>query len=150
MSCRPALVLAFAFALVELCLPPTARSGDLKDENAIQGTWLPTEAELGGSKYPDDVRKSIQLQIRDDKYTVTVGGEPDKGTITLNSAANPKEIDIIGAEGPNQGKTILCIYELSGDTLKICYDLSCKARPTEFKSTAGTKLFLVTYERKKE
>ena len=39
---------------------------------------------------------------------------------------------------------------LKGDTLRICYDLSGATRPTEFKSIAGTKLYLVAYNRKKD
>jgi hypothetical protein len=31
----------------------------------------------------------------------------------------------------------------------VCYDLSGKGRPTEFKSTAGSKQFLVTYQGEK-
>ncbi len=54
---------------------------------------------------------------------------------------------ITGTKGPNQGKTIPAIYELNGDTLKVCYDLSGEGHPTEFQSKAGTKLFLVTYRR---
>lgn len=57
---------------------------------------------------------------------------------------------VTGTEGPNQGKKFPCIYELQGDTLRICYDLSGAKRPTEFKSVAGTKLYLVTYARKRE
>ena len=37
----------------------------------------------------------------------------------------------------------------SDDTLRICYDLSGKARPSEFKTTKETQLFLVTYQREK-
>jgi uncharacterized protein (TIGR03067 family) len=55
---------------------------------------------------------------------------------------------ITGTEGPNYGKTFPAIYELKGDTLRICYDLSGTKRPTEFKSVAGTRLYLVTYHRK--
>jgi uncharacterized protein (TIGR03067 family) len=57
---------------------------------------------------------------------------------------------ITGTEGPNIGKTYPAIYELKGDLLRICYDLSGVKHPTEFKSIAGTKLYLVTYNRKKE
>jgi uncharacterized protein (TIGR03067 family) len=57
---------------------------------------------------------------------------------------------ITGTAGPNSGKTFPAIYELKGDTLRICYDLSSAKRPTEFKSIAGTRLYLVTYNRKKE
>jgi uncharacterized protein (TIGR03067 family) len=58
-------------------------------------------------------------------------------------------MDITGNEGPNKGKTFLAIYELKGDTLRICYDLSGQARPTEFKTKKDTRLFLVTYQREK-
>ena len=63
--------------------------------------------------------------------------------------AKPKELDITGTDGPNKGKTILAIYERTDDTLQVCYDLSGKNRPTEFKTTEGAPLFLVTYKRDK-
>ena len=44
---------------------------------------------------------------------------------------------------------ILAIYEMTDDTLKICYDLSGKARPSEVKTSKDTTLFLVTYSREK-
>ena len=59
-------------------------------------------------------------------------------------------MDITGTEGPNKGKTFQAIYELDGDTLKVCYDLSGKGRPTEFKTAEGTQLFLVIYTREKK
>ena len=62
----------------------------------------------------------------------------------------PKGMTVKGSEGPNKGKSFPAIYELSGDTLRICYDLSGTKRPTEFKSTAGTKLYVVTYKRNNE
>jgi uncharacterized protein (TIGR03067 family) len=58
-------------------------------------------------------------------------------------------LDIIGTDGPNKGKTFLAIYERDGDTLRICYDLSGKNRPKDFKSPEGTQHFLVTYKREK-
>jgi uncharacterized protein (TIGR03067 family) len=134
--------LVFSFALA-------ARSGDAKDEGTIQGAWLPSMAELAGKMFPDEVRKTIKLVIKDDKYTVTVGKKVDQGTVKLNKAAKPKALDITGTEGPNKGKTILAIYERNGDTLRVCYDLSGKNRPTEFKTKEGTQLFLVTYKRVK-
>jgi uncharacterized protein (TIGR03067 family) len=137
-----AIALLFSFSLV-------ATSGDAKDEEAIQGTWLPSTAELGGKPFPDELRKSIKLVIKDDKYTVTVGKAMDQGTAKLKPSAKPKEMDITGTEGPNKGKTFLAIYELEGDTLKICYDLGGKNRPTEFKTKEGTQQFLAIYKREK-
>jgi uncharacterized protein (TIGR03067 family) len=125
------------------------RSGDAKDGDTLEGTWLPATAELGGKPFTDEVRKSIKLVVKEDKYTVTVGELVDKGTTKINAKAKPKEMDITGTEGPNKGKTFLAIYEQDGDTLRICYDLTGKSRPTEFKSKEGTQLFLVTYKREK-
>ncbi len=119
------------------------------DVKSIDGTWLPAEAELGGEKFPDEIRKIMKLVIGDGKYTVTVGGQPDRGTVKLDRSKKPMTMDITGTEGPNLGKTFLAIYENSDDTLRICYDLSGKARPTEFKTMRETKLFLVTYQREK-
>ncbi len=63
--------------------------------------------------------KTIKLVIKDDKYTVTVGEKTDQGTLKRDTKAKPMTLDIVGTEGPNKGKTILAIYELKGDTLKV-------------------------------
>ena len=119
------------------------------DAKAVQGNWKPAKAELAGQPMTDDVLKSISLKLDHGKYEVFVGGNPDKGTYTVDSSSKPKSMTITGTEGPNHGKTFPAIYELNGDMLRICYDLSGAKRPTEFKSIAGTQLYLVTYIRKK-
>lgn len=127
-----------AFALV-VASSSAAWSDDAKDDT-LEGVWLPSAAELGGKKFPDEVRKTIRLELKGDQYIVTVGTEPDRGTCKRNPSAKPKALDITGTEGPNKGKTILAIYERNGDTLRVCYDLSGKSRPVEFKTTEGTRL----------
>ena len=112
----------------------------------IEGTWLPVEAELGGQKFPDELLKTMKLTMSDGRYTVNVGEQIDNGLIKLEPATKPKAIDITGTEGPNKGKTFLAIFELTGDTLQICYDLAGKERPTEFKTAKDTKQFLVSYK----
>ena len=120
------------------------------DAKAVQGNWKPVKAELAGQPMADAVLQSISLKLDNGKYEVFVGVNPDRGTYTVDATSKPKSITVTGTEGPNQGKTFPAIYELKGDTLRICYDLSGAKRPTEFKSIAGTKLYLVTYQRKKE
>lgn len=115
----------------------------------LQGTWRPQTGELAGKALAGNALKAIKLVISDDKYTVTVGEQVDRGTWKVNAVKKPKTMDIVGVEGPNKGKTFLAIYEITGDTLRICYDLSGKARPTEFKTTTGTMHFLITYQREK-
>ena len=120
------------------------------DAKAIQGDWKPATAELAGQPMPEAIRKSISLNLESGKYVVHVGSEPDKGTYVLDATTKPKSITVTGTEGPNHGRTFPAIYELNGDTLRICYDLSGAQRPAEFKTRAGTKLYLVTYNRKTE
>ncbi len=136
------LTLVFTFSLV-------ARGDNAKDSDTLQGTWLPEKAEIGGKKIPDEVRKTIKLEIKDGKYRVSVGKGVDQGTVKLNPTAKPKEMDINGTEGPNKGKMFRAIYEQDGDTLRICYNLSGTSRPKEFKTEEGTALFLATYKREK-
>ena len=120
------------------------------DAKAVQGSWMPTQADLGGQPMAEAVLKSISLKLDNGKYEVFVGDKPDRGTYTVDSTSKPKSMTITGTVGPNSGRTFPAIYEFKGDTLRICYDLSGAKRPTEFKSIAGTRLYLVTYNRKLE
>jgi uncharacterized protein (TIGR03067 family) len=124
-------------------------AADSPDAKALRGDWLPVKAELGGRAMPEAVLKAISLKLGDGTYDVLADGHPDKGTYRVDPSAKPKTMVIRGTEGPNQGKTIPAIYELQGDTLRICYDLSGAKTPSDFKSPAGTRLYLVTYQRKK-
>jgi uncharacterized protein (TIGR03067 family) len=115
-------------------------------QKAIEGTWIVVAAELGGRKLPDEGLKETRLVLADGRYTYLT----DQGTYKLvpaEGAEAPMAMDIIGTNGPNQGKTLLAIYELAGDTLRICYDLEGKQRPREFATRAGTRQFLATYKR---
>jgi uncharacterized protein (TIGR03067 family) len=134
-------VLAFA-ALV--------RSDDAPDDaKMLNGTWVVVSADLSGKAMPDDFVKSLKLTIDGEKYTTKVGDEVDKGTLKIDPAKKPKTMDISPSEGPNKGKTLLAIYQVTGDALKVCYRLGEGDRPDEFKSTAENKLFLVNYKREK-
>jgi uncharacterized protein (TIGR03067 family) len=136
--------------MLGLGLPACVGSGEGKEDGQLmEGTWLPVEAELAGAKFPDEILKTMKLTMKEDQYTVTVGGKIDRGTFKLESTANPRSIDITGTDGPNRGKTLLAIYEISDDTLRVCYDLAGKKRPAEFKTEKETKQYLVKYKREK-
>ena len=120
------------------------------DSKAVQGTWIPVQAELAGQAMPDAVLKTILLKLDQGKYEVTVAGKTDKGTCTQDPTTKPKRLSIQGTDGPNAGKTFLCIYEIDGDTFRVCYDLSGMKHPDNFATAKGTALYLVTYSRKKD
>lgn len=143
--------LAFVAIVAVLSFQPIAQSADPKaDAKAVEGTWLPTSLELGGAKMQGDQFKGLQLILADGKYTLKTPQGDDKGTYTIDATKSPKHLDIKGTEGPNKGKSFLCIYELGGDTLRVCYDLSGTTRPSEFKTKPMTQLFLAEYKRAKK
>ena len=117
------------------------------DQQTLQGEWIPVKAELTGQPMPEAVLKTISLKLIKNEYEVLVAGKPDTGTWTIDAATKPKSMKIVGVKGPNKGKTFPAIYELADDTLRVCYDLSGQKLPTEFRTKADTKLYLVTYKR---
>ena len=128
-----------------------ARADDKAAEKAskmLEGTWQLVDGELGGNKLPPAVTKGVKLELSPGKYVVSAESK-DEGTVKYIPETSPNAMEVTGTAGPNKGKTFPAIYELKGDTLIICYDLSGKARPTEFTSKAGTKHFLATYEKVK-
>jgi uncharacterized protein (TIGR03067 family) len=121
-----------------------------EDLKMLDGTWQPVSGELAGEKFPEDNLKTLTLVIKDGKYTVTAGKMTDKGTFTVDPSKKPKEMDIVGTEGPTKDKKYLTIYELTDDTLKVCYSpLDGKERPKEFKTTERGKELLFIYKRQK-
>ena len=120
-----------------------------KEMKLLDGVWTPTAAELGGQAWTEAQLKIMKLEVAGEKYTVTVGKTVDMGTVKLDLSKKPRAMDIIGNDGPNKDKTFLAIYELNGDTLRVCYDLTGKSRPTEFKTQKDALVFLVTYQRGK-
>ena len=61
-----------------------------------------------------------------------------------------KAIDLTLTQGIGKGKVALGIYELDGDTLKLCFPQDEKvARPTKFASTDGSRHVLITMRRQK-
>lgn len=115
------------------------------DKKTIEGTWILVDVELGGKKLPIESFGDARLILSDGRYIY----HNDHGTYKLSPVDNPKTMDITGTDGPNQGKTFLAIYELTGDRLTICYDLAGKMRPSEFTTKAGTQQFLAFYKRAK-
>jgi uncharacterized protein (TIGR03067 family) len=93
----------------------------------------------------------MTLTFEGNKYTVRVGGQVvQAGTHELDPSQTPKTFDDTVAMGANQGSVIVGIYEISGDTLKFCFDPEGKRRPTEFKTAPGSPTTLGVYRRVKK
>lgn len=115
-----------------------------KELTKFQGTWTFESVEAGGNKLPADQFKGMTVTFEGDKYAVKHGDEVvEAATLKLDPSKSPKTLDSTVTEGPNKGKVILGIYEISGDTLKACFDPEGKKRPTEFKGDSGAQTLVV-------
>ena len=131
-------------------LPLFAAATMAEGAKSLDGVWKPVAATLGGQPLPPALLDTITLKLDGESYEVTVGEQPDKGTSKLDTSVLPNRMSITSVDGHNRGKTFLAILEIKdADNFRVCYDLSGKQYPTEFKSTEGTQLYLVSYTRKK-
>jgi len=122
-----------------------------KEVSKFQGTWTFESCQAGGKEHPAGELKGLILTFEGDKHTVKKGDDVIQvGTQKLDPSRSPKTIDVTIAEGPNKGTVMLGIYEIDGDTLKVCFDPQGKKRPTEFKSAPGSENFVNVHKRVKK
>jgi uncharacterized protein (TIGR03067 family) len=117
------------------------------DQKDIQGIWKVEKAVRGGKDMPTEEKDKIKLEFKDGKAIVHEGEKEKPAEVTLDPTTKPKNITI-KPEGEN--KEHLGIYELKGDTLKICFAREAGERPKEFKSEEGTEIMLIELKREKK
>jgi uncharacterized protein (TIGR03067 family) len=126
--------------------------GDLKKEvSKFQGTWTFESSEAGGKELPAGSLKGLLLTFEGNQHTVKKGAEVIQvGTQKLDPSKSPNAIDVTLTEGVNKGAVMLGIYEINGDTLRVCFDAEGKKRPTQFKSAPGSATFVNVHKRLKK
>jgi uncharacterized protein (TIGR03067 family) len=146
-----ALFCAVGFAALGWSGAPAGDKADLEKEvRKFQGTWTIESSVTGGRAIPADQLKGFIVIYEGDKHTVKMGDKVIQiGTQKLDPSKSPKAIDVTMTEGPNKGAVMLGIYEIDGDTLKVCFDPQGKTRPTEFKSLPGSVNFVNVHKRVK-
>jgi len=125
-----------AFALTACSSTPATGS-------SLVGEWAPRSAEFGGEDFPVAGFGGSHLRLTADTYQFA----GDKGIYAVLSTSPPSRMDIRGQEGPNTGRTIRAIFELSGDQLTVCYELGAEQRPLTFHSPKGSRVLVVHYDR---
>ena len=144
------LVLVLAVAVV-------ASGGDDAKEK-LNGTWKITSMSMDGQDVPEEVAKMLSYTFSNGKATargrlVSAGGRflpaagSDSYTMTLGEASGQKTIEL--KPTARGRKPIPGIYELDGDTLKLCLGYAGK-RPKDFANPGVEGAAVMTCTREKK
>jgi uncharacterized protein (TIGR03067 family) len=118
-------------------------------EKGLAGAWVPVAANVSGRDLiVSELRvKYLVLDGRDYSIVDRTNQIVDQGEYLVNTRVHPRTLDIVGREGPNAGRSMLAIFDLSDDRLIVCYDLDGGGRPADMQAQGDQLLLSITYER---
>jgi uncharacterized protein (TIGR03067 family) len=104
----------------------------------IEGEWPMVSAVLDGKPLADDMVKWCMRVTRGNVTMILAGPQTMlDAEFTLDASRAPGHIDYVNRSGKNKGKKQAGIYEIAGDTLRICSAPPGGERPSDFASVAG-------------
>jgi uncharacterized protein (TIGR03067 family) len=120
-----------------------------KDLERMTGTWAVIEAENDGKAVPADVVKKMKLVQKQAEWTFYGDDEAVSGKDKLDPSKTPRAVDTLMTAGRAKGKTVLGIYEIKGDTMKVCWAEPGRPRPTAFTAQPGSGRHFLLLKRQK-
>jgi len=104
----------------------------------LQGTWEAVTFEKEREATPHEHLGAVRLVIEGDRYRYTELGGGFEGRFRLDPTRSPKEIDSIPTTGEHRGKVAPGIYEIDGETHRVCFALpGSEDRPTSLADGPG-------------
>jgi uncharacterized protein (TIGR03067 family) len=105
-------------------------------------------AVFSGAAMAEDMVKWCKRITRGDLTTVVAGPQVMlKARFSLEHARAPSAVNYVNLAGAQKGKAQLGIFELAGETLRVCMAAPGKSRPAEFSSQAGDGRSYTTWRR---
>jgi uncharacterized protein (TIGR03067 family) len=130
------------------------KEGKKVAKDSLIGTWKIESLEQGGKKL--DLAQAQEapskIMFDDKKIIATVKDEEHTVSYTIDATKKPKEIDMTPQDGPNKDRTMKGIYELKGDTLRICLNPedTTAERPKKLATEEGSRVVIATFKRVKK
>jgi uncharacterized protein (TIGR03067 family) len=137
--------------IVVLGLPLALRSAEDagKELDHLQGSWSLVAAEEAGKNQTELKGRNFSVVVKGDVWSIKYEGQSKSldMKLELDPSSKPKAVNFISTLRDNVRAH--GIYELEGDTLKVCWAKAGHTRPSEFKTCAGDKCILLTLKRVK-
>jgi RNA polymerase sigma factor (sigma-70 family) len=135
---------------IEAKSAPIAPAAAVVDDlGKLKGTWpaASIEGAVGKSEGKGSEADNFKLRVDGEKFKFEgifgMGRDPAEGTLKLDESKTPKTFEMTTSVGKMLG-----IYELDGETLKICITkLGANEYPTEFKGSENSFVFVFKREK---
>jgi uncharacterized protein (TIGR03067 family) len=142
----PSLLLLTTFLLLGASQPKDDAAKT--DRDRMQGTWAVESAAKRGEALPKEKADRIKVIITADKIAIQDEdqGRSEEALFTLLPGKDPPAIDLTpsGTDRKAEG-----IYQLDGDTLKLCWSKPGGARPADFTTSREDNRILLVLRRAK-
>jgi uncharacterized protein (TIGR03067 family) len=120
------------------------------DLDRLQGTWTLSSMEREGEAAPADELQGSTVVYEGNRMSLRDGDRVRRrGIITLAPERTPKAINTWDQDGPYEDQTVPGIYELEGDTLRICFARPGQDRPKQFTTKSGTGVLFCVYKKRR-
>jgi uncharacterized protein (TIGR03067 family) len=117
-----------------------------RDLRLLQGRWQAVSIEHDGSQ--ERPQGGLHWMIRADRYEVWIGNQNlETNQFTLDPTKRPRTLEMRHVISGSQAPRITGIYELQGNVLKVCYDLTGQGYPKEFTAPQGARRISYVFRR---
>jgi uncharacterized protein (TIGR03067 family) len=115
------------------------------DAEKWQGTWKMVSCTYDGAPQSAD----MEWIVDGDHYTIRLDGQSHQDPYTFTLDASRKQIDVFHHETPpgTYGGKLKGIYEVSDDSLTVCYDLTDQGYPQSLDASRGSRRVLYHFQR---
>ena len=114
---------------------------------AMEGSWTFVMLEVGGNEVPNEVFTNSRILIDGDRFRSETPEGDYEGEFNIDVDVEPHSIDIYFVAGPEAGNTNRGIFEIEGDRLTICLEMSGADRPLSFRTAGSPMVALETLVR---
>ena len=123
------------------------KGGAKTDLDKMQGNWRVVSSQVADEKASEDEVKTRKVTVKGDALTYETGGERKEkreGTLKLDTKTKALDWAWTGA-----GASMMAIYDLKGDDLKIGFGNDGLVRPKHFVMAKDEVVWLLVLKREK-
>jgi len=116
-----------------------------KEQKALEGTWVAESLVVDGDEFPKEYVSKVLVALSGSKFTMTWPEANYEGQWTID-VTRTGEIDFLYSMGIKQEG----IYEIDGNTMKLCMRITQFTRPTDFTAEKGSGRILLVMKRQQK